>query len=93
MLPIQHFSSSVLAEIVRRQPASRERTTFAWQVAVGPALARTTSVDIVDGVLHVTARDAQWAAAVERAAATIVPRMQHLLGAQAVRSLKVVAPR
>ena len=54
MIPLQSFSSGVLAEIVRRQPASKERTTFAWQLAVGPALARATTVELTDGVLMVT---------------------------------------
>ena len=93
MVPIQHFSPGVLAAIVRRQPPSRERTAFAWQIAVGPALARTTTAEIVNGTLRVTPRDAQWGQAVERAAATILPRMQHLLGAQTVTSLTVVSVR
>ena len=93
MIPIQHFSGGVLAEIVRRQPPSAERTAFAWQIAVGPAVARTTTVEVIDGVLSVTARDAQWGREVDRAAPTILPRMQHLLGAQAVTSLKVIVRR
>ena len=93
MLPIQHFSSSVVAEIVRRQPASAPRTAFAWQLAVGPAISRTTTIELVEGVLRVTARDMHWAAAVERAAKTILPRMQHLLGAQAITAIKVLTHR
>ena len=94
MIPIQQFSPGVLAEVVRRQPASRARTAFAWQLAVGAAIARTTTIEVVDGVLQVTARDAHWGRAVERASQTILARMQHLLGAQAVTTMKVVsAPR
>jgi predicted nucleic acid-binding Zn ribbon protein len=93
MLPIQQFSSSVLAEIVRRQLPSAARTSFAWQIAVGPAISRTTSIELVDTVLIVTARDTHWARAVERAAATILPRMQHLLGAQVIAAIKVLTPR
>jgi predicted nucleic acid-binding Zn ribbon protein len=93
MLPIQQFSSGVLAEIIRRQPPSPERANFAWQIAVGPAIARTTTIDLVDGIILVTARDAHWARAVERAATTILPRMQHLLGAQGISALKVLIPR
>lgn len=93
MIPIQHFSSGVLAEIVRRQPPSAERTSFAWQLAVGPAVARTTRVEMVNGVLQVVARDAHWGREVTRAAATILPRMQHLLGAQTVTAMKVVTGR
>ena len=93
MHPIQQFSSGVLAEIIRRQAPSAERASFAWQIAVGPAISRTTTIDLVDGVILVTARDAHWARAVERGAATILPRMQHLLGAQTISALKVLTPR
>ena len=93
MLPIQQFSSGVLAEIIRRQAPSAERASFAWQIAVGPAISRTTTIDLVDGVILVTARDAHWGRAVERGAATILPRMQHLLGAQTISALKVLTPR
>jgi hypothetical protein len=93
MLPIQQFSAGVLAEIIRRQPHSAGRTSFAWQIAVGPAIARTTSIELVDRVLMVSARDTHWARAVERAAGTILPRMQHLLGAQTIAAIKVLTSR
>ena len=94
MLPIQQFSPGVLAEIIRRQPPSKERTTFAWQMAVGTAVARTTAVEIDErGVLTIRARDAHWAREVKRAFPTILARMQHLLGADAVTGMKVDAPR
>jgi len=84
MVPLQNFATSVLADIVRRQPPSDARTSFAWNVAVGPALARSTTVTLSDGVLTVRARDARWAKEVERARDTILKRMQHLLGASSV---------
>ena len=93
MLPIQQFSSGVLAEIVRRQPASKERTAFAWQVAVGPALARKTTVEILAGVLQVCAQDAYWEREVSRAIPTILARMQHLLGPDAVTQITVQQAR
>ena len=93
MRAIQQFSAGVLAEIIRRQPPSAERASFAWQIAVGPAISRSTTIHVVDGVIVVTARDAHWARAVERAAATILPRMQHLLGAEAVSAIKVSSAR
>ena len=93
MRAIQQFSAGVLAEIVRRQPPSTERSSFAWQIAVGPAISRSTSIEVVDGVILVTARDAHWARAVERATATILPRMQHLLGAQVITAIKVANAR
>lgn len=84
MLPIQNLASGVLAEIIRRQPASKERTAFAWQIAVGPALARVTTVELTDCVLHVRSRDARWAHEVRRANDVIVQRLQNLLGRDAI---------
>jgi hypothetical protein len=85
--PLQSFSMGVLAEIIRRQPSSKERTAFAWQMAVGSSLARVTVVDLADRVLTVRAIDPRWATEIERARAIILPRLQHLLGPDAVASI------
>ena len=90
VLPLQNIASGVVAEIIRRQPASKERTAFAWTVAVGPALARATTVELVDGVLLVSARDPQWAREINRARDTILPRLQLLLGEEALRGIRVL---
>jgi predicted nucleic acid-binding Zn ribbon protein len=90
VLPVQNIAPGVLAEIVRRQPASRARTAFAWSVAVGPALARATTVELRDGVLYVTPRDARWTREIFRARDTILVRLQALLGAGAVTDLQVL---
>ena len=84
MRSIQTFAGGVLAEVVRRQPPSPARTTFAWQLAVGPALARMTSVELEGTTLRVTAIDTRWLKEIERARAGILPKLQSLLGAEAV---------
>jgi hypothetical protein len=89
MVPLQHFAIGVVAEVMRRQPPSRERTAFAWQLAVGPALARSTTVDLHDGVLTVHARDPRWSAEIKRATGTIVTRLQNLLGPTAVSRIRI----
>ena len=88
MLPIQVFSSTVLAEIIRRQPPSAARTTFAWQLAVGPALARATTVELAGGVLTIRARDARWLREIDRARPAVLGKMQHLLGRDAVTRIE-----
>jgi len=87
MLPIQRFSGSVLADVVRRQPSSPARTTFAWQLAVGPALARVTVVVLEGTTLRVSAADSRWLGEIERARATILPKLQQLLGADHVTKI------
>ena len=91
MQALQSFGPAVLAEIIRRQPASKERTAFAWSVAVGPALARVTTVELRNHNLIVCARDAQWARELERARDTILPRLQLLLGRDTVKGLYINA--
>ena len=88
MESIHQFASGVLAEMLRRQPASKERTDFAWQLAVGPALARATTVELRDGVLFVVARDERWRAEIARAQGVILAKLQQLLGAEAIRRIR-----
>src|SRR3954463_8612442 len=80
MLPLQHIASSVLADLIRRQPASRARTAFAWSVAVGPALARVTTIDLREGGLNVTPKDARRSGAPHRASLPTLARRQAIIG-------------
>jgi predicted nucleic acid-binding Zn ribbon protein len=88
MIPLQNFSNGVLVEIIRRQPASKERTAFAWQLVVGAALARVTTVELNGDVLEVRAKDRRWMGEIERARPAVLAKMQQLLGADAVRIVK-----
>lgn len=87
---MQTCATGVLAEMLRRQPASKERTAFAWSVVVGPALARATTAELSDGVLIVRAMDQRWAREIYRNRATVLARLQDLLGSHAVRELSVL---
>jgi predicted nucleic acid-binding Zn ribbon protein len=93
MVPVQSFSSGVLAEILRRQPASKERTNFAWQLAVGQALARTTTAELQDGVLTVRAVDQRWIREIERARDRVLGKMRQILGEDQVTTLVTRPPR
>jgi hypothetical protein len=84
MLPIQQFTPAILAEVLRRQPPSPARTQFAWQLAVGPALARVTSVELAAGTLTVRASDPRWLSEVTRAKPVVLARLQRLLGPEEV---------
>jgi predicted nucleic acid-binding Zn ribbon protein len=88
MLPLRQFSTGVLAEIIRRQPASRERTNLAWQLAVGQSLARVTTVVLADGVLTVRAVDRRWVIEIDRARKEVLQKMQHLLGNDEVTKIR-----
>ena len=92
MRPIQTFAGGVVAQIVRRQPPSPARTAFAWQLAVGPALARTTSVEMEGTTLQVRSNDERWLKEIERARGVILPKLQQLLGEQNVTKIKIAGP-
>ena len=61
--------SGVLIGAVRRQPTSTPgKVDFAWQLAVGQALARGTTVALsAPACCTVTVDDARWNAEIERA--------------------------
>lgn len=87
MRPIQNVAGSVLADLIRRQPPSPARTEFAWQLAVGAALARVTTVSIEHGVLRVSATDPRWLKEIDRARGAILPKLQQLLGTGAITKI------
>ena len=92
MLPIQQLTPSVLGEIIRRQPDSEGRTRFAWQIAVGAALARATTVRLADGVLIVSASDPRWVTEIKAAREIVLRRVQALLGADSVTRIRIESP-
>jgi predicted nucleic acid-binding Zn ribbon protein len=87
--PFQSFASGVIAQAIRRQPSSPARTVFAWTVAAGPVMARAATVEAVNGVLLITPKDARWAREIERAASTLLDRIQALVGSTDVASLRI----
>jgi predicted nucleic acid-binding Zn ribbon protein len=87
--PFQAFAAGVLAGVIRRQPASSARTSFAWSIAAGPAMARAAAVEARGGVLMVTPKDASWSREIERSAPMLLARVQTLLGPDEVTSLRI----
>jgi len=78
----------VLADILRKAPLTPEKVAFAWRSAVGPAVDNATTIELRQGVLYVTARDASWQREVERSAGLIRSRLTAILG-NVVRSIDV----
>ena len=78
-----------LAAVLRKAPLTPEKVAFAWRTAVGPAVDRVTTIELRGAVLHVRAKDAAWQREVERSAALIRTRLDHLLGAGVVRGIEV----
>ncbi len=89
MLPLTLVMPRVLGEIVRAAPLSHGKVEFAWQVAVGAAMARASAVRLEDGVLLVDAQTPQWGAAIRGASSVIVNRLHGTLGPGVVREIHV----
>jgi predicted nucleic acid-binding Zn ribbon protein len=89
MVPAHTTIPRVLAEVLRKAPLCPEKVAFAWRAAVGPAVARVTTVSLDgEGVLHVASPDRHWATEVRRSSKLIVARLEGLLGAGTVRKIK-----
>ena len=74
-------------ELLRTTQLSDGKVSFAWRAAVGPALERVTSVKLEGRVLIVETTSAQWAREIQRSSGVILPRLQTLLGKDAVTSI------
>jgi hypothetical protein len=81
-----------LGALLERQPLTPAKIAFAWQMAVGPALARQTSVRADGGVLRVQSRDARWSREIERSRAVIIERLRAFLGNHVVSELICESP-
>jgi hypothetical protein len=86
MLPLQRVLPAAIVEIVRRQPTTPEKVDFAWKRAVGPAVARATTVSLEpDGTLVVAAADERWEHEIRQSLPTVRARLDTLLGDALVR--------
>ena len=90
MIRADRVIPAVLAEVIRKAPLCPEKVDFAWQSAVGSAVARATRVRLhSDGTLHVAALDQHWAQEVKRSARVIATRLSVLLGPGVVKQLQI----
>ena len=80
---------AVVAEILRKAPLTDEKVTLAWRLAVGPAIAKATTVRLVpDGTLHIKAETQAWTDAVRKSTSLIQLRMGDLLGEHLVKRIE-----
>jgi hypothetical protein len=89
MTPAHHILPGVVADMIRRQPLSPAKVTFAWRTVAGAAVARASTVDLrPNGTLIVCVDDPRWRAEIERALGMLRPRLATLLG-DAIRWIEV----
>jgi predicted nucleic acid-binding Zn ribbon protein len=88
VVPAYKAIPAVLTEVLRKAPLCPEKVAFAWRAAVGPAVARVTSVSLgADGVLHVKASEPHWMIEVRRSSKLIVARLESMLGKGVVKKI------
>ena len=83
------FSTTVLAEMLAKQPMSPGKVQFAWRAAVGPAVARVSTVDWREGRIIVRMASPEWLREVERSRGMILERLRMLLGRDAAKRLEI----
>lgn len=90
MFPTGQCAPRALRDMLCRQPLSDAKIRFAWAAAVGPAVARVTTVRLRrDGTLTVRAATRPWRVETHRSRRVIRERLGELLGAGVVRKIDV----
>ena len=90
MIPVRELIVGSLGDVVRRQPMSSAKLKFAWETAVGTAIARATEVTVdADGILHVRADSEHWRREIGRSRIVIKRRLAELLGARTIKRLSI----
>lgn len=90
MIAARHCATAALQTLLRDQPLSSGKVSFAWGAAVGRTIGRVTSASLgPDGTLTVHAIDRHWAREVGRARPLITSRLNQLLGDGTVTRLEV----
>ena len=89
MIKANQILPAVVAEVVRKAPLTDEKVAFAWRLAVGPALAKNTSVRLgPDGTLYLTADSQAWNDSVRASVGIIRSRLAHYLGDDTVKRIE-----
>jgi predicted nucleic acid-binding Zn ribbon protein len=90
MEPLQRAIPDVLTHLLRNAPLSDEKLVFAWRNAVGPAMARASTVRLSgDGTVEVVCADDRWRREIRRSLPVIKERLSALLGHDIVSRVKV----
>ena len=78
----------VVAEVIRKAPLTDEKVAFAWRLAVGPAVDKSTQVRLAeDGTLYVRAESQAWIDSIRASIGLIRSRLAHFLGDNAVKRI------
>ena len=89
MRPLTHALPGALRLLLHEMPLSSGKVEFAWNAAVGPAVARATNVKLENQLLIVETTSAQWSSEIMRSSRIILDRLEKLLGEGTVARIEV----
>ncbi|MBY0494650.1 MAG: DUF721 domain-containing protein [Cyanobacteria bacterium] len=88
MIKANQVMPAVVADVIRKAPLTDEKVAFAWRLAVGPAVAKATTVRLAaDGTLYVSAESKAWVDSIRASVGLIRSRLAHFLGDDAVKRM------
>ncbi len=91
MEPLASALPSTIRRLLRQGEMSQGKLDFAWRTAVGPAIERASGVRLApDGTVEVRVADAAWRRELRHSQGMSLRRLQELLGADVVTSVRVV---
>lgn len=76
--------------MLAQQPMTPGKLQFAWRAAVGPALARASSVELRGACVVVHMTSPEWAREIERSRPMILARLRLLLGQDAITRIDLI---
>lgn len=76
--------------MLAQQPMTPGKLQFAWRAAVGPALARASSVELRGARVVVHMTSPEWAREIERSRPMILARLRLLLGQDAITRIDLI---
>lgn len=89
MIPANKVMPAVVAEVIRKAPLCDEKVAFAWRLAVGPAVDKSTTVRLADdGTLYVRGESQAWIDSVRASIGMIRSRLAHYLGEHVIKRVE-----
>jgi predicted nucleic acid-binding Zn ribbon protein len=90
MESLHDTATRVLRQLLANQPVSPGKIALAWQMAAGPALARSARISAAhERTLRVRAKSPAWRSELQHARPMILARLKALLGPGVIDKLEV----
>jgi hypothetical protein len=91
VIPAHAILPGVLTQLIRKAPLTADKVEFAWRTAVGPVVARATTVVLEGRTLRVQTDNPAWLREVQRSASLIRNRLDGMLGAGVVTWIEIAS--